>query len=413
MPAKIRISPYPNGKRFAFTIIDDTDGCTLETIRPVYDCLASLGFRTTKTVWALPPMEAPKDPRNHGDTLERGAHVEYLKTLRENGFEIALHNVSSGSSPRVRIVAGLDRFREVFGEDPKINVHHEKNAENIHFDWAQNPSILPGRFHGPLFGRLSARTRARAAGIGYSALHGQDPESEYFWGDICRERIRYVRTNLFFDDLNTLKCNPGIPYELPQTPYVNYWFDASNGQDADTFNGILSSGNIRRLKLERGCSILYTHFGKGFVDSSEGVETLNRETRERLQEIAGDPEGWYATVSEILDRLLRVGKVTSLGFEGGSVLSNRNPDPLDDVTLLAAPGAVYWDASGKPHAADVMGRIRFDSLPQGLTLLLERMPIEDNRYWLDRSRPVLLIDIATFRERLQARLRAESRKGGR
>lgn len=413
MLAKIRICPYPNGKRFAFTIIDDTDGCTLETLHPVYDCLSSLGLRTTKTVWALPPVEEPKAPRDRGDTLERPEHVAYLKSLRESGFEIALHNVSSRSNPRARILAGLDRFREVFGEDPKINVHHEKNAENIHFDWARNPTVLPGRFHGHIFGRLSARSRARAAGVSFSALHGQDPDSDYFWGDICRERIRYVRTNLFFDDLNTLKCNPRIPYSLPQTPYVNYWFDASNGQDGVTFNRILSSGNIRRLKDERGCAILYTHFGKGFVESSGEGDTLNRETRERLQDIAGDPEGWYATVSEILDRLLRVGKISSLGFQGGSVLCNGNPDPLEDVTLLAGPGSVYWEPGGKPHAADVEGRIRFECLPPGLTLLLERKPGEDDRYWYDRSRPVLLTDFETFLERLRARLRAGFLKGGR
>ena len=32
---KILISPYPDGKEFALTIIDDTDGATLEKIDPI------------------------------------------------------------------------------------------------------------------------------------------------------------------------------------------------------------------------------------------------------------------------------------------------------------------------------------------------------------------------------------------
>ena len=46
---------WPQGKSFAFTIVDDTDESTIENTKPVYDVLAGLGFRTTKTVWPLRP----------------------------------------------------------------------------------------------------------------------------------------------------------------------------------------------------------------------------------------------------------------------------------------------------------------------------------------------------------------------
>ena len=42
---------WPDGKAFAFTIFDDTDNATLETVAPVYDLLRDLGLRTTKSVW--------------------------------------------------------------------------------------------------------------------------------------------------------------------------------------------------------------------------------------------------------------------------------------------------------------------------------------------------------------------------
>ena len=48
---------WPDDRRFAFTIFDDTDNATLANIVPVYDLLAELGFRTTKSVWLLDGAE--------------------------------------------------------------------------------------------------------------------------------------------------------------------------------------------------------------------------------------------------------------------------------------------------------------------------------------------------------------------
>jgi hypothetical protein len=44
---------FPNNKKFAFTILDDTDLSTAENVGPVYRLLAELGMRTTKSVWPL------------------------------------------------------------------------------------------------------------------------------------------------------------------------------------------------------------------------------------------------------------------------------------------------------------------------------------------------------------------------
>lgn len=37
--------PFPDGKRFVFTIIDDTDVATLSNVKPVYDLLHECGLR--------------------------------------------------------------------------------------------------------------------------------------------------------------------------------------------------------------------------------------------------------------------------------------------------------------------------------------------------------------------------------
>jgi hypothetical protein len=58
---------WPNGKAFAFTIVDDTENSTVENMKPVYDLPGSLGFLTTKTVWPLKPLNQNKCPNG---TLE-------------------------------------------------------------------------------------------------------------------------------------------------------------------------------------------------------------------------------------------------------------------------------------------------------------------------------------------------------
>lgn len=48
---------FPEQKRFAFSILDDTDDATVENVKPVYDTLMEYGFRTTKTAW---PLDCPE-----------------------------------------------------------------------------------------------------------------------------------------------------------------------------------------------------------------------------------------------------------------------------------------------------------------------------------------------------------------
>ena len=42
---------WPNNKKFAFTIFDDTDRANLADNQLVYKCLDNLGFKTTKSIW--------------------------------------------------------------------------------------------------------------------------------------------------------------------------------------------------------------------------------------------------------------------------------------------------------------------------------------------------------------------------
>jgi hypothetical protein len=403
----IRLLPYPDGKAFAFTIIDDTDESRLETVRPVYDFLFALGLRTTKTVWVRTSDPPPRRTSDKGDTLENEEYAAYMRLLRQRGFEIALHNVSSASNKRADIADGLAVFTRIVGDAPKINVHHEKNLENLYFDFAQSGRHLPPPFRTAFFQglyELLGRAR-RKSPVSEHACSGENPRSDYFWGDICKANIPYVRTNVFFSDLNTLKCSPVMPFALAETPYVNYWFDSSNGQDVHYFNSILSDRNIDRLRSEQGCSILYTHFGKGFVERSDGAFELNTETKRRLQSIAGRSDGWYAPVTEILDRLRAFQHVTMLPLGSGILVTNHNDFPINSLTLHTTPGAACCDPMGRRFTADSTGKLVIPVLPPATsTAVLGSEFAAHATRWNEDTRNGLLIDLAKVTRKLGHRL---------
>ena len=120
---------WPEGKRFAFTIIDDTDFSNVENTGPVYDFLYDNGFITTKTVWPLSPRGSPI---GGGDSLEDQSYRDFILDLKVKGFEIALHGVSDESSNRPRVIEGLKKFREIIKHTPRIHANHTGQAECLY-----------------------------------------------------------------------------------------------------------------------------------------------------------------------------------------------------------------------------------------------------------------------------------------
>ncbi len=92
---------FPAGRRFAFTIMDDTDVATVANVTPMYRLLEDLGFRTTKTVW---PVGCPEGSPDFGtsETLEDPDYLEFILDLQRRGFEIAYHGATMESSTRER-----------------------------------------------------------------------------------------------------------------------------------------------------------------------------------------------------------------------------------------------------------------------------------------------------------------------
>lgn len=275
---------FPGGKRFAFTVIDDTDVATVENIRPIYQLLADLGLRCTKTVW---PMPCPEGSKNFGvsQTLGDPEYREFVVDIQRAGFEIGWHGATMESSNQQRTLAGLERFKEVFGHYPRVHTNHASNRENIY--WGTS------RIDRPLLKYLYGR----AMSVPPDYYLGHVDGSRYWWGDLCARHIHYVR-NLTFNDINLARINPSMPYHDPMRPLVGWWFSATNAEDVLEFNDLLSEHNQDRLEKEAGICVVATHFGKGFVQGGKVLPV----TQEKLTTLAQRP-GWFPTVSELLDWL--------------------------------------------------------------------------------------------------------------
>lgn len=272
---------WPEGKRFAFTAFDDADYDRLINTRPVYDFLAELGILTTKSVWTL---AAQREGPLGGLSTEEPAYLEWTQGLQRAGFEIGAHGVRCHSSTRAETQLGLDRFRAQFGHDPHSMSNHFQNADSIYWGAARLTG-WPQR----IYRLANFRSRLRA--------EGHITTSPHFWGDLCRDRIRYVR-NFVFRDINTLAMCPFMPYRDSAFPFVNAWYASAEGADVRSFNEMLGEANQDLLAAEGGACIMYTHFAKGFFKDGK-LEPRFVELMKRLAGLGG----WFVPVGTLLDFL--------------------------------------------------------------------------------------------------------------
>ena len=278
-PAYVRLD-FPEGRKFAFAIVDDTDGSTVENTKPVYDFLHELGIRCTKTVWVLPSTDLDHWP-NRGASLADSQYLAFVLDLQSKGFEIALHGARGGHSRREEVEDALDRFENLFGYSPRIHINHSENRDNLYWGYAKL-SVPPFRW-------LYMISR------GGSRSYGHDPQSECFWGDIAKDRVTYC-VNFSFHDINVFKVNPLIPYHDRAKPYVNYWFHSADGGYVTTFNELITRENVDRLEREGGVCFVYTHLASGFFRDGR----LDPTFKERMEYLASR-DGWFAPASEVLD----------------------------------------------------------------------------------------------------------------
>jgi hypothetical protein len=273
---------WPDGKQFAFTIVDDTDLATVENVRPVYDFLYENGFLTTKTVWPLSPQG---ERGGGGDSLEDREYREWILDLKARGFEIALHGIADESSARPRVIEGLKGFEQIIGYPPRLHTNHTGQAECIY--WGEE------RFDGSM--KMIYKFAREHILKGSAKYYGQAEKSPYFWGDLCKEKVMFVR-NFIFNDVNTIKMDRLMPYHDPRRPYVQYWFSSSAAIDIDGFCQLLSESNQDRLLEEGGACIAYTHLAFDFYKDDQ-LNPRFVELIRRLSRLGG----WFVPASTLLN----------------------------------------------------------------------------------------------------------------
>lgn len=302
MSERARAVSWPDGRRFAFAIFDDTDLATVANVGPVYDFLTSIGVLATKSVWTV---TGDGTPAFGGATCDDPDYLAWTQGLPAQGHEIASHGVTYTTAPRDLTRRGLDRFRELYGHDPVAMANHSGCDEAIYWGSA--------RVSGAQRALYDVMTRYRRRGRFRGHIEG-DP---LFWGDLCKERIRYVR-NFTFLDIDTLAACPEMPYHDPDRPWVNLWFAASEGRDAKQFIEQIRPANIDRLEASGGACIMYTHFASGFL--RDGV--LDPVFVERMTQLAARG-GWFVPVSTLLDHLRAQKGDTVIDRRGRSRLERR------------------------------------------------------------------------------------------
>ncbi len=275
---------WPDGKKFAFTVFDDTDNDVIDNVQPVYKLLSQCNMRTSKSVWVYPPRDSFQ-----GLGLLDSRYLEFVRTLANEGFEICLHGVGSGKFDRTEIKGGIEFFRDCLGFYPNVHANHASNPDNLY--WGSKRFVAPLAF---LY-----RVVRSMAGKPVISL-GDEEMSPCFWGDVANGRIKYVR-NFTFNDINTLRADPTTPYIDKRKPYVNYWFSSADGHSVKEFTDLIHPTNVDRLEADGGLCIVYTHFASGFVNDEGQVDT---QFADRIKYLSERP-GWFVPVSEALDWILK------------------------------------------------------------------------------------------------------------
>ncbi|MFC1717383.1 hypothetical protein ACFL6S_27230 [Candidatus Poribacteria bacterium] len=273
---------WPEQKKFAFTVVDDTDKATVENVKPVYDLLAESGIKTTKTVWPIAPE---REGRFGGMTCQDEEYLEWLYTIRDAGFEIAFHGAADQTSRREDTGRAIDAFHKFFGADQFLYCAHADQGESIY--WGE---YRIGGMRRKIY-QLATRLKRRNQFRGH--LEG-DP---LFWGDLCRKHVSYVR-NFTYREINTLGICSEMPYHDPSRPYVNYWFASSDGPNVRSFCDLISEENQDLLEKSGGACIAYTHFANDFlIDGKLDPEFV------RLIKALSSRDGWFVPASTMLEHL--------------------------------------------------------------------------------------------------------------
>ena len=327
----LQILRYPLNKKFAFSIVDDTDDATLEKVKKAYAFLDELGIKATKTVWVFPSTRKSGDDTTgkwcEGVTLADSGYLLFIKNLATRGHEISLHTASGGNNLREDTLRAYEFFKRELGFYPVMNIMHGRNRDNLYY----GKEAFKGIF------RLLASL--------YSAdtFEGHSPQSPFYWGDILSNRSRYVR---FYKSmtLNTLRINPSMPYHDPAKPLVPRWFSSTDLSSLETIRQNLTTLSLERLMHEEGVCIGYTYF-QYYLDPSLKMHPLIEERFRLLDKYRHHV--WFTPASPLLDRLEQTKNLHLKNHRGKTMLLNYSDKAIEDVWVRGPAGTRLYLENGE------------------------------------------------------------------
>ncbi|MEO8602859.1 MAG: hypothetical protein ABI629_09800 [bacterium] len=322
--AQWRISPYPDGHPFAFTIVHDADSAYSRRLAPLFAAFDELHFKITATAfmfwadwarhgaiwsewmstdsaearWRAPmavPMEVPQE-------------AEFYLDLAARGHELGLHTPSETSSPRVDVVRAFEAFQRLFGALPRIYVEHAAK----HNKDAQD-------------------SEGSRLGSPYYNTDLLNDSGAWIWVDHWTSLTE--RQPRFYDVLD----GTGSPFNTA----VAEAFGIRNGfvrsgrprqADGDGFLTWYSREHTLDLARRCGTAIVYTHLDSAWIDPQ--TRQLRASIRERLAFIASlNP--WLVPAGCILDRFRLFTTLSLRESEDALVVTNSGDAPVPGVTLIA------------------------------------------------------------------------------
>lgn len=309
-----RLSPYPNGHNFAFTIIHDADGAYSERLLPLIDMFTELGFRITVTLFVFPSTvdNDPSTNRTGYQTnvpLTEPSERQFYLTVADRGHEIGMHTPSPRSDTRSTFIRAFEHYREVFGAYPKVYVEHSRR-NNKETQWALGADPSSDFYNTDLLNRHGCWVWVDGSG----AL--TDPRHEKFY-DVLAAR----GTPLNEDVRTTYGIAKGFVRSGKWKP--------SNG---DGFLQWYTQAHVDLLEADRGMALVYTHLDMEWLDPQ--TRQPREAIRKRLEYIA-KKDGWFAPAGEILDRYEAMQKVSLAYGDNWVKLVNSNSFAIDGVTLIS------------------------------------------------------------------------------
>ncbi|MFC1476640.1 hypothetical protein ACFL5S_01600 [Fibrobacterota bacterium] len=345
----MKIIPFPDNKRFAFTFTDDTDDATTSSVSTVYDFLDEIGIKATKTVWVFPNKRKSGNPeafgkKCKGDTLQNPEYLKLIKDLERRGHEISLHLATGGNNLRDETIKAYEFFKNTFGHYPKVNINHGRNADNLY--WCRE-AFQKGIFR--VLAGLYSKDRSE----------GHIPNSPYFWGDICKKHTKYIR--LFKTlHLNTLAANPSMPFHDPAKKYVARWFTNTDLSTSWLINKLLTIKNIERLIEKNGACIGYAYLHQ-FVERDREIDMTFLQHMTLLKQYSNSC--WFTPVSSLLDRLEQIQKLKISESKREYRIINTCSAPITDIWITGNPNESIILENGYHKTFGASGVIHIESIP--------------------------------------------------